>query len=401
VKTTEHDRAADSAVAFRHLTASFRVFAGPTALDSMDHELRRQRVSRVLVVTDPALVAERAVLARVEAAIGEALVARFADVAQHSPLPSVLAAVDLMVAEAVDGVVVVGGGSAVVTARAAAIIHAEQRDVRELCTRRDGSGRLISPKLQAPKAPAWVVPTTPTAAYAKAGAAVRDTSTGERLALFDPAARAQGVYFDPLAASTAPTGLVRSSSLNAFAMAVESLQANKHNPIADALLTHALTLIDENLPAVLRDPNDHDARLRLMTAALLAGHGTDAVGGGLAQALAHAIGPRSQAPNGVVEAVLLPHTLRFNDVDEPRRLDRIAAALGSRRETGWPSAAAVADLVAGRLDEYQVPQRLRDIVERRSDLYEAAEHAMGDWAITQVPRAVTLTDLHRLLEAAW
>jgi len=401
VKTSGHDRAADPTVAFRHLTASFRVFAGPTALDSMSREFRRQRVSRVLVVTDPALVAESAALAAVEAAIGDALVARFDDVAQHSPIPSVLAAVDVMADKAVDGVVVVGGGSAVVTARAAVIIHAEKRDVRELCTQLDESGRLISPKLQAPKVPSWVVPTTPTAAYAKAGAAVRDSQTGERLALFDPAARAQGVYFYPPAASTAPTGLVRSSSLNAFAMAVESLQANAHNPIADALLTHTLTLIDENLPAVLQDPSDQDARLRLMTAALLAGHGTDAVGGGLAQALAHAIGPRSQAANGLVEAVLLPHTIRFNDVEEPQRLDRIASALGSRRGAGSPSAGAVADLVAGRLAEFQSPLRLRDIVERRRDLDEAAEHAMSDWAITQVPRAVTLADVHRLLDTAW
>jgi len=398
--TPRLERAVDSTVAFRHPTPSFRVFAGSSALVSLGRELQRRRVSRVMVVTDPALVAEGSALAAVEAALGDALVARFAEVAQHSPIPSVLAAVDTMSAEAVDGIVVVGGGSAVVTARAAAIIHAEKRDIRELCTQRDESGRLVSPKLQAPKVPTWVVPTTPTAAYAKAGAAVRDPQTGERLALFDPAARAQGVFFDPLAASTAPTGLVHSSSLNAFAMAVESLQANAHDPIADALLMHTLTLIDENLPAAMEDTGDLDARLRLMTAALLAGQGTDAVGGGLAQALAHSIGPRSRAANGIVEAVLLPHTIRFNDVQDSLRLERIAAALGSR-QAAQHSVAAVADLVADRLADLPSPLHLRDIVERRSDLDEAAEHAMNDWAITQVPRPVTLADVHRLLDAAW
>jgi alcohol dehydrogenase class IV len=398
--TPRLERAVESTVAFRHPTPSFRVFAGSSALASLGRELQRRRVSRVMVVTDPALVAEGSALAAVEAALGDALVARFDEVAQHSPIPSVLAAVDMMSAGTVDGIVVVGGGSAIVTARAASIIHAEKRDVRELCTQRDESGRLVSPRLGAPKVPTWVVPTTPTAAYAKAGAAVQDPQTGERLALFDPAARAQGVFFDPLAASTAPTGLVQSSSLNAFAMAVESLQANTHNPIADALLTHTITLIDENLPAALDDPSDQDARLRLMTAALLAGQGTDAVGGGLAQALAHSIGPRSRAANGIVEAVLLPHTIRFNDVQDSLRIDRIAAALGSR-QAGQHSVAAVADLVAGRLVDLQSPLRLRDIVERRSDLDEAAEHAMNDWAITQVPRPVTLADVHRLLDAAW
>jgi alcohol dehydrogenase class IV len=398
--TTAIEGDTESTVAFRHPTPSFRVFAGSKALAGLQRELGRLSATRAVVVTDPALVSEGRALASVEAALGASAVARFTKVEQHSPIPSVLSLVDLMSAESVDSVVVVGGGSAVVTARAAVIIHAEKRDVRDLCTHRDDSGRLVSPRLQAPKVPTWVVPTTPTAAYAKAGAAVRDPETGDRLALFDPAARAQGVFFDPLAASTAPSGLVQSSSLNAFAMAVESLQANRHDPIADALLTHTLTLIDENLPAALEDADNQDARLRLMTAALLAGQGTDAVGGGLAQALAHSIGPRSRAGNGVVEAILLPHTIRFNDVQDPVRLQRIASSLGSH-DLGDHSSAAVADVVAGRLADYQSTSRLRDVVHQRSDLDEAADHAMHDWAITQVPRTVTLADVHQLLDAAW
>jgi alcohol dehydrogenase class IV len=389
-----------STVAFRHPTPSFRVFAGSEALAGLHRELDRLSAGRAVVVTDPALVREERALASVEAALGASAVARFGQVEQHSPIPSVLSLVDLMSAESIDSVVVVGGGSAVVTARAAVIIHAEKRDVRELSTHRDDSGRLVSPRLRAPKVPTWVVPTTPTAAYAKAGAAVRDPETGERLALFDPASRAQGVFFDPLAASTAPAGLVQASSLNAFAMAVESLQANSHDPIADALLTHTLTLVNENLPAALRDPEDQDARLRLMTAALLAGQGTDAVGGGLAQALAHSIGPRSRAGNGVVEAILLPHTIRFNDVLDTVRLKRIAASLGAH-DLGDHSSAAVADLVAERLAEFHLTSRLRDIVDGRSALDEAADHAMHDWAITQVPRPVALADVHQLLDAAW
>lgn len=389
-----------SSVAFRHPTPSFRTFAGAKALTGIGRELDRKSVTRVAVVTDPALVREGSALASVQSAVGDRGVALFSDVVQHSPIPSVLSLVDLMSAESIDGIVVLGGGSAVVTARAAVIVHAEQREVRELCTHRDDSGGMVSPRLQAPKMPTWVVPSTPTAAYAKAGAAVRDPETGDRLALFDPAARAQGVFFDPRAASTAPAGLVQASSLNAFAMAIESLQANTYDPIADGLLCHALTLINENLPAALDDSSDLDARLRLMTAALLAGQGTDAVGGGLAQALAHSIGPRSRAGNGVVEAILLPHTIRFNDVKDSTRLRRIAAALDSR-DPSAPTAAAVADLVAERLAGFGLTSGLRDIVDQRSDLDDAADHAMDDWAISQVPKVVSLSDVHTLLDAAW
>ena len=62
--------------------------------------------------------------------------------------------------------------------------------MRDLCTTRGPDGRLSSPKLLAPKIPNWVVPSTPITAYAKAGTAVRDPDTDERLALFDPKTRA-------------------------------------------------------------------------------------------------------------------------------------------------------------------------------------------------------------------
>src|SRR5205823_10342577 len=128
---------------------------------------------------------------------------------------------------------------AIVTARAATILLAEKQDVRALCTRREPDGRLVSPRLRAPKLPLWIVPSTPTTAYAKAGSAVRDPATGERLALYDPKTRAQGIVLDPAMALTAPPRLTWSAALNVFSMAVEGLQSRHVDPLADALLAHA------------------------------------------------------------------------------------------------------------------------------------------------------------------
>ena len=57
--------------------------------------------------------------------------------------------------------------------------------------------KLHSPKLLAPKLPQFIVPTTPTTAMVKAGSAVFDPATGERLALFDPKTRAHAIFIDP------------------------------------------------------------------------------------------------------------------------------------------------------------------------------------------------------------
>jgi alcohol dehydrogenase class IV len=386
---------------FRHVTPAYRTFCGDKALDALGGELDRLGCSRAVIVGGPWLLQQPDALAAVETAIGSRLAGRFDDVEEHSPIPAVEKARRLLEESQADAVIAVGGGSSIVTARAATILLAEGKDVRELCTRRGEDGRLTSPKLLAPKIPNWVVPSTPITAYAKAGSAVRDPDTDERLALFDPKTRAQGVFLDPTVALTAPAGLTSAAALNAFSMAVECIEAGVDDPLADALLIHALRLLAEWLPRLQAQPDDPEPRLRLMLAALLCGQGSDYVGGGLAQALSHAAGPRSSVSNGVVEALLLPHTMRFNVPVTGPRLGLIADALeGSSDGPGAAdqrAVAAVENLLAAR----GVPARLRDVSVEHEVLGEIVDAAIDDWSITRVPRAVQRQDLAELLEAAW
>jgi alcohol dehydrogenase class IV len=350
----------------------------------------------VLICVAP-LVEHPEAMGRIYDALGNSLVGEFDGVVEHSPLPAVEQARDFLAERQADAVVAVGGGSSVVTARAATILHAEGGDVRRLCTRRGDDGKLISPKLAAPKLPQWVVPSTPTSAYAKAGAAVRVPSTGERLALFDPKSRAQGVMLDPVVACTAPERLAWSASLNVFSMAIEGLQSRNVDPLADALLSHALRTVVRWLPLLHEDPDSAQPRLHLMLAALMSGQGSDHSGGGLAQALAHAIGPRAHAPNGVVEALLLPHVTRFNSDVIGDRVAGIADVLGladDRPET-------VVNEIERLRTVFDAPTRLRDIGVDEAVLAEAADHAMDDWAITTGPRPPDRDDILELLSKAF
>jgi alcohol dehydrogenase class IV len=225
---------------FQHVTPSFRTFCGEDALSALPRELDRADASRAVIICAPWVRDHPHVLATIEKALGARLAGCFDGVEDHSPVPVVEEARQSLEQARADAVIAVGGGSVIVTARAATILLAERRPVRDLCTRREADGRLASPRLAAPKIPNWVVPTTPITAYAKAGSAVRDPDTGERLALFDPKTRAQGIFLDPAMALTAPVGLASSAALNAFAMAVESLQACPDDPLAEALLVHTL-----------------------------------------------------------------------------------------------------------------------------------------------------------------
>jgi len=382
--------------AIRHLSPAFRTFCGDGALEALPRELARVGAHRAVVICAPSVAAHTDAMGRLHDVLGERFAGQFEGVEQHSPLPSVERARVFLADHHADAVIAVGGGSSVVTARAATILLGEGKDVREVCTRREG-GRLVSPKLTAAKLPQWVVPSSPTTAYAKAGAAVRDPRTGERLALFDPKARAQGVVLDPGVALTAPARLTWSAALNAFSMAVEGLQSRRVDPLADALLAHALRIVVTWLPRVEKDPDQAAPRLQLMLAAIMSGQGSDYSGGGLAQALSHAIGPRSSAPNGVVEALLLPHAMRFNAAVVE---DRVAAVVDYLGLADRRAASVIAE-IERLLDLFEVPRRLRDVGVAEESLAEAAAHAMDDWAITAGPRVPDREDIVNLLINAW
>ena len=388
--------------AFQHTTPGFRTFYGTDCLGALAGELDRMGVSRAVIFCGASIARNGKALARVHAALAERCVGRFDGVREHSPVPTVEDGARALDRTQADAVVAVGGGSAVVTARASSILLAEGQDVRALCTRRTPEGRLTSPKLRAPKLPQWVIATTPTTAYAKAGSAVLDPGSGDRLALFDPKTRAQALFIDPELALTSPVHLAESASLNALSMAVEGLESDTDDPLAEALLRHALTLLAEWLPRLRAQPGNAEVRARLMLAALLCGQGTDYMGGGVTSVLGHSVGPRFRVANGLVNAIVLPHSIRFNAPATGERPAKVAHALGwtfaDETRSGADRAVTAVD---GLLDQLQIARRLRDVGVPRGALSEVASHAMNDWFLARNPRRVDRSDVIELLQAAW
>lgn len=380
----------------RHVGTAARTLWGDGALGQLPAELDRVGSQRVVAVVARSVAARSDLMGALGDTLGGRLIDVFSDVREHSPYPQVQMAADLLASLEADSVLAVGGGSAIVTARAATILACEKREIRELATQRGADGRLVSPRLSAEKIPNFILATTPSTAYAKAGAAVRDPETGERLALFDPKMRAQTVIFDPVFALTAPASLVSSASLNVMAMAVDGMQAVGENPLAEALLAQGLREVRDHLPRVTEDGADAQARIRLMLAALLVGQGSDFAGTGIAQALSHALGPRSTVANGVVEAMLLPHTASYNaDVTGLSQV-RIAETFRTHEQTGGLPA-----LVSQYLAALGAPRTLREIGISKSVLDEVIEHTLDDWFITRVPKKVDRAALRNILESAW
>jgi len=389
-------------LSFQHIAPDLRLFCGEESLDGLFRELQRSGCRRAAVVCGRAVNRTDA-MDLLRATMGP-LLAGVCETAQtNSPLPAVEETAGMLNDLQADAVVAIGGGSAVVTARAASILLGEQQPAQGLCTRRLPDGRFESPRLAAPKLPQFAVPTTPSTAFAKAGSAVHDAATGERLALFDPKTRARALFLHPAFLRTPPDELVRSAVLNTLSTAIEALQSPTCDPLAEAVLVQALRLIAQNLGRL--SANEVASREYLALAGVLCGRGTEQGGGGLASVLAHAIGHRCHAANGIVNAIVLPHTMRFNGSATLSRAGRVEEALsvaGHGSEARRAFSAGAAEAVEQLLADQPIPRRLRDIGIDRDELDGIAQAAMSDWFISRSPRRITgAEDLRGILEAAW
>lgn len=380
---------------YNYISPELRVFHGTDSLNALRRELERGKCQRAVVICGRT-VGQSEVLHAMRDQLGPLVAGVCATARENSPVSGVDEAARFLKDAGADAVIAVGGGSAAVTARAATIALAEQKPISELSTRRTEGGKFESPRLNAPKLPQFVIPTTPSTAFVKAGTAVHDDE-GNRLALFDPKTRARAIFVHPDFVTTAPASLVMSASLNAFTNAVEALEAPNCDPFSEAMLMQALRLIVSNLP----DFNGRGlaARERLVVAALLCGRGTEQGGTGLTSVLAHAIGHRCHTANGLVGAIVLPHTMDYNAPVIGDRGLLVMEALDRRLSISAPTSSAS---VSTFFDSLSITRTLSDLGLAKADLVDIAETAMTDWFISRNARPVagvgTLIDI---LEKAW
>jgi alcohol dehydrogenase class IV len=379
-------------LSYQHVATELRLYHGNDSLVFLKKELERAGSRRAVVVCGNT-ISRSGALASMREALGSSIVAVSASAKENSPVSGVEEAARIIAEHHADAIIAVGGGSAAVTSRAAAILAGEKKPLRELATRRLPDGKFESPRLNAPKLPIFVIPTTPSTAFAKGGTAIHDAD-GTRLAMFDPKTRTRAIFIHPDFVRTAPAALARNAGLNALTNAVEALESPKCDPVSEAFLMQALRLLRLNLPTVAEEGTA--ARENLVVAAILCGRGTEQGGAGLASVLAHAIGHRAHVANGIVGGIVLPHTMKYNSPVTTPRVGTILEALGERSQADAVAA------VAGFLKLVGAPGRLQEIGVERADLPQIAEAAMQDWFVSRNARAVKdAAALLEVLEAAW
>lgn len=237
--------------------------------------------------------------------------------------------------------------------------------------------------------PVVSVPTTYSGAEWTGFFGIRDP--GRRIKGGGAGAHLAGIVYEPRLTLELPRAETGGTALNALAHAAEALYVAGHNPDGDREALAGARLIGEHLPRVLEDGRDLDARTRLLEGAQHAGAALGSAGLALGHAMAQALGGRYGIAHGAANALCLPPALRFNQPVAAEAIARFGEAL----ETDDPPA-RFEEL--GRLAGFT---RLRDLGVPEDELGEVAEATVQRAGAKANPRPASAGEVEELFRSIW
>ncbi len=298
-------------------------------------------------------------------------------------------------AERVDGVLGIGGGSAIDVAKLLAALAGGTQTITEVFGINLLTGRAL---------PLVCLPTTSgTGAEVSPNAILLDETAALKKGVVSPFLVPDAAFVDPLLTVTVPPGVTAATGLDALTHCIEAFANKFAHPAVDIYALQGIRLIAAHLERAVRNGQDLEARAAMALGSFYGGLCLGPVNTGAVHALSYPLGGRFHIPHGVANALLLPHVLRFNTPAAPERYAEVALALGVP-PAGSPAATAErgVELLARLSSTCGVPQNLSAIKIPRDAIPSLAQAAIQVTRLLKNNlRPVTEADAVAIYEAAF
>jgi alcohol dehydrogenase class IV len=370
-----------------------RVLVGPGRLAELGAACKGAGMARPLIVTDKGL-AEGQVIAKASASLKEAglPVAVFSDVRGNPTESNVKAGLAAFRAGSHDGVVAIGGGSALDVGKTIAFMNGQTRpvwdfeDVGDWWTRAEVKGI----------APIVAVPTTAgTGSEVGRASVVTNEATHQKKIIFHPLMLPKIVISDPETTIGLPPFLTAATGFDALAHCFEAYCSPGFHPLCDGIALEGLRLVKDYLPRAYRNGADLEARSRMLAAASM-GATAFQKGLGAVHSISHPVGALYDTHHGLTNAVVLPYVMTFNRGAIEDRMRLLARFLDLPHE-GFEG---VMQWLLALRKELGVPHSLAELGVKDDRIAEMAAMAVGDPTAGSNPVPMQADDFAKVIRAA-
>ncbi len=290
-----------------------------------------------------------------------------------------------------DGIVALGGGSPLDCAKGISLMVSHPGPLEQYAVIRGGLD-----KITGDMPPLIAVPTTAGTGSEVGRAALLGLTDGTKLGFLSPHMIPTVAVCDPVLTVGLPPLLTAATGMDAISHCVETFCSPRYNPVAESIALDGLTRAFENLPIAVARGERIEPRSEMMMAALQGGL-TFQKGLGLIHSLSHPLGALAgkSLHHGTLNAIFLPHVLRFNREACPGKLERLASAIGMDRPDG------LADAFDELRERIGLPGTLRDLGLTKEDLASVIPDAIADHSSATNPAPVDAVACAAVLDAAY
>ena len=362
------------------------------AVKLLKQECERVGITRPLVITDPGVKAA-GVLQKALDALPGMPVTVFDQTPSNPTEAAVRAAAALYKSAGCDGLIAVGGGSAIDCAKGVAIAATHEGPLKTYATIEGGSSKITDCA-----APLIAVPTTSGTGSEVARGAIIILDDHRKLGFHSWHLVPKAAICDPELTLGLPARLTAATGMDAVAHCMETFMSAAFNPPADGIALDGLERGWAHIERATRDGSDREARFNLMSASMQ-GAMAFQKGLGCVHSLSHSLGgvdPRLH--HGTLNAMFLPAVVCFNaeaeSVQKAHRLDRMARAMGL--QSGGDIAEAITDMNA-RLG---LPTGLAAMGVEREQFGNIIKGALADHCHGTNPRIASVRDYEEMLGAS-
>jgi len=344
---------------------------GAGSVQQLGQKLKNYGVQKILLVVDQGF-AQKGPLAKVTEPLEKEGI-KFAVFDRVEPEPRVETADEcgsLAKKEKFDFIIGVGGGSAMDTAKAAAILATNEGRAKDY----QGLNKVPRPGL-----PKGMIPTTAgTGSEVTFTAVFINEAEKKKAGINSPYLFPEIAVLDPELTLSLPPAVTAYTGMDALAHAIESFTSLQANFLSEMFSLEAVRKIMKNLRSAVENGQDLNARSEMLMGSLLAGIGLANAGVTAVHSLSYPLGGSFRVPHGVGNGLLLPAVMEYNALFSPGRFARLAEAMEieikglSLAEAALRSVEGVKKLA----QDIEVPLRLSDLGVPKSALPWMAEEAL-------------------------